>query len=128
MTYQEAIDERDFHLDGWREGDPAAFKSLFIQLYPGFFSFASALLSEGEAAREVTMEAFFIGWKKREDLDELKNIKAFLYNTIRNHSLNYLRQLQRDPSSAEYIPLFYPDASLPEALIREIRAYVASGI
>ena len=125
MTYQEAVDEQGLNMDGWREGYPPAFKDVFFHLYPSFLSFADVLLHDRQTAQQVTTEAFFILWKKREDLDELKNIRTFLYNTIRNHALNYLKQLQQDPSSREYIPVFYPDPSLGEEMIREIRAFAA---
>lgn len=107
-----------------REDSPEAFKALFFQYYPTFFAFAHSLVDDKISARQLTVEALSILWIKRKDLVGDVNNRAFLYSTIRNNALNYLKHLQREPDAGAYIPDKTMDALLPE----EIKDYVAREI
>jgi RNA polymerase sigma-70 factor (ECF subfamily) len=111
-----------------QEGSPEAFRDLFFQYYPTFFSFAHSLVDNRISAQHLTMEALSILWMKRADLQSEVNNRAFLYSTIRNNALNYLRHLQREPDAGIYIPEKQMDAFLPEDILREIKDYVAREI
>jgi DNA-directed RNA polymerase specialized sigma24 family protein len=126
MTNQDEVDEQDFSILHLREGDPEAFKVLFFQYYPEFFSFAGMLLQDRVSAKNVTMEALFLLWKKHADFSNEKNIKAFLYLTVRNHCLNFIRYLQKKPDAGEYRPLSTGAPLLPEAILQDIYHFTAT--
>src|SRR5258706_16164941 len=111
-----------------QEGSPEAFRDLFFQYYPTFFSFAHSLVDNRTSAQHLTMEALSILWLKRADVLGDVNNKAFLYSTIRNNALNYLKRLQRDPDAGTYFPEKHMDAFLPENILQEIKDYVAREI
>src|ERR1700732_3469839 len=98
------LDGQAFSIQDLKEGSPQAFKKFFLQFYAGFFSFAYSLLGDKTSAKSSTTDAFFLLWKKREHFDNVKDSKAFLYNTIRNSCLNYLTYLQKYPDTREYFP------------------------
>lgn len=112
-----------FNQRAWSEGVPGAFKTFFVHHYPSFFGFAFSLLSDGQSARNVTTEAFFLLWKKRVDFDGEVNCKAFLFNTIRNHSLHYLKYLQQEPGTGGYMADKRGWPSLPPDALVEILAF-----
>ena len=125
MTDQEEADEQDFSILHLREGDPEAFKILFFQYYPEFFSFAGMLLQDRVSAKNVTMEALFLLWKKHADFSNEKNIKAFLYLTVRNHCMNFIRHLQRQPDAGEYHPAAITSPLLPDPILQDIYHFTA---
>ena len=122
----DGLDEQAFSIDDWKERSPQAFKNLFFQYYPEFFSFANSLLEEPVAARNHTTSAFFLLWKKKAYLDTGKDAKAFLYNTIRNSCLNYLTYRQNNPDAAEHLQEIQMDNDFPADTLQELLAYVAS--
>jgi len=111
-----------------QEGSPEAFRDLFFQYYPTFFSFARSLVENEASARQLTMEAMSILWLKRADVSGEINNRAFLYSTIRNNALNYLKHLQRQPDAGTYVGEIKMDFFLPPAILQEIQNYVAREI
>lgn len=123
MTDQEEIDKESFNLQDLHEGSPQAFRIFFLRYFAEFFSFANLLLRDKASCKNVTAAAFFMVWAKRADFDNEKNIKAFLYTTIRDNCLHYLRHLQEHPGAGEYAPETRFIGSLPEGILREILAF-----
>ncbi|HEY4064342.1 MAG TPA: sigma factor [Puia sp.] len=126
MTHPEEVDEQDISILYLKQGDPGAFKVLFFQYYPEFFSFADMLLQDRVSAKNVTMEALFLLWKKHADFSSEKNIKAFLYLTVRNHCLNFIRYQQRNPGAGEYHPAGITAPQLPDPILQDIYHFTAA--
>jgi DNA-directed RNA polymerase specialized sigma24 family protein len=134
MTEHEGVDKKEFSLPDFRKGSPDAFRIFFLQSYADFFSFATLLLRDRGSAKNVTSAAFFLLWAKHADFDSEKNIKAFLYSSIRDNGLSYLRHLQEGSSQGSQAPYpgsgtkgYAPDTrftgSLPEKVLQEVLAY-----
>ena len=123
MTDHQATAPQDFDRHAWNEGAATVFRAFFFQYYSDFFSFAHSLLADRRSATNITTEALFLLWKKRKDLDSLVNARAFLYTTIRNHSLNYLKYLQQDPAAGKYTADRQGWPVLPDNIREEILAY-----
>jgi len=111
-----------------QEGSPEAFRDLFFQYYPTFFSFAHSLVDDKISARNLTMEALSILWLKRADVAGEINNRAFLYSTIRNNALNYLKHLQRMPDAGIYVEEIKMDSFLSGDILQEIQDYAAREI
>ncbi len=54
-------------------------------------AFAKKYLNDIDLAKEIVHEAFLKLWEKRNELDTSKSIKSYLYTTVYNRSLNYIR-------------------------------------
>jgi DNA-directed RNA polymerase specialized sigma24 family protein len=119
------VDEQAFSIHGLREGSLQAFKTLFFQHYPEFFSFAYSLLGDKASARSSTTDAFFMLWKKREHFESGKDSKAFLYTTVRNSCLNYLKYRQKYPDTKEYFQEIKMGTTFTDEFLQELLAYVA---
>lgn len=111
-----------------QEGSPEAFRDLFFQYYPTFYSFAHSLVDDKASAQQLVMEALSILWIKRTDVAGDVNNRAFLYSTIRNNALNYLKHLQREPDAGGYVAERKMEALFPGDVLQEIRDYVARDI
>lgn len=72
-------------------GDQKAFRLVFDLLYPQLSAYAFSFVNNDEVAEELVQEAFLVTWDKRKMLDEAFNLRAYLYKSIHNQALNYLR-------------------------------------
>ncbi len=85
----------DDHLRSWAEGlaasDRNAFDALFRALYPALVNYAMKITKDRDAAGDVVQDAFILLWKKRREVDPDRSVRAYLYRSVRNRALNYLR-------------------------------------
>ena len=96
---------------------------LFFEHYPELFSFAQLLLHNRLLARKTTIEAFFLLWSRRTEVESVKRAKAMLYLAVRNKCMVQLRA----PASTA-VQLVTVDAipsSLPLELLRELFTFAA---
>lgn len=71
------------------------FEVLFRDVYKSMLLFAIHYVKEEEAAKEIVQEAFINLWEKRESIDPEREVKSYLSSSVRNRSLNYLRDNKR---------------------------------
>lgn len=87
--------ESDEQLRIWTEriseSNRGAFESLFRSLYPRLVRFAYGYVKNRPAAADIVQDAFVALWEKRQNLDPGRSVRAYLYRTVRNRSLNYIR-------------------------------------
>ena len=85
----------DQQIETWareiRKSDRKAFDSLFRAMYPGLVRFAASYTRENSSACDIVQDTFVILWQKREEIDLNRSLRAFLYQIVRNRSLNYIR-------------------------------------
>ncbi len=60
-------------------------------MYPTLFVLASRLSRSPEAAKDIVAEVFLKLWEGRSSLERVQDLKAYLYVSTRNRSINYLR-------------------------------------
>ena len=74
-----------------------------------------------EAAREVVQEAFLTLWEKREEIDMEKSVKTYLSTSVRNRSLNHLRDNKKFDSGLLGVEGIYPErADAPVDKLEEL--------
>lgn len=74
-----------------KEGDKNSFKLLFDLYYTDLCRFALAYLKDPDNAEDVVQNFFISFWEKRESLTINTSIKSYLFSSVRNRSLNYIR-------------------------------------
>ncbi|MEN8119062.1 MAG: RNA polymerase sigma-70 factor [Bacteroidota bacterium] len=67
------------------------FEALFREYFKPLTAFAKKYLNDIDVAKEIVHEAFLKLWEKREEVDTSKSVKSYLYTTVYNRSLNYIR-------------------------------------
>ena len=78
-----------------RQGSQEAFRSLFMTYHKPLCFFATRVVKDAAEAEDIVQEVFFAFWKmNRDGFPNLKTIKTFLYNSVQNRCLNYLRDLE----------------------------------
>jgi len=82
-------------IDGLKSNDSRVFDYLFNEYYTQLQYFAERLVSSREEAQDIVITVFRKFWNIRDNFQTSNNIKAFLYITIRNQCLDFLRYRQR---------------------------------
>ena len=77
-----------------RSGDEQAFEQLFRAQYPILCGYARKYLDDIDQAEEVVQEMFFNFWQKKEKLEINISLEAYLFRSVRNSCLNYLKHLK----------------------------------
>lgn len=83
-----------FNRQELQKGNPKAFRVIFDALYDALYCYALNFVSEAEMAEELVQEAFLMIWDRRKMIDADFNVKAYLYKSIHNQALNYIRHLK----------------------------------
>jgi RNA polymerase sigma-70 factor (family 1) len=110
-----------------KKGVPDALQTLLKHYYSALCLFAERLLGDSAAAEDIVGESFVKLWNKRTDFENHQNLKAFMYITVRNACLNYLKQAKRDSLSKKQ--LAYLTGEKEEFVLNEmIRAEVLKEI
>lgn len=71
--------------------DELAFEQLYRQHFIRLFRFCFSILHQKEAAEEIVNDVFLNLWKQRNRLPEIENLDLYLYVSVKNLSLNCLR-------------------------------------
>lgn len=90
------------------EGNETAFRRLFEHYYQKLFHLALFFLHSKEFAEECVSDVFVILWRKRELFREVDDVEKYLYTTVKNQALHYIR---RDKTlDNEYLELYEVEA------------------
>lgn len=85
-----------------------SFEYLFHKHYAPLCSYANAMIKNHEDAKDLVNDCFFEFWKKRRIIEIKISIKAYLYISVRNSSLNYIRkkQLEQKYTDSQSYPFY----------------------
>ena len=91
--------EKDNWLTAFNQGNSSAFRVIFDNYNKLLFSSVIQLVKDKEQAEDIVSESFTKLWQRHDVFQTEEHIKAFLFVTSRNASLNYLRHIQRKTAS-----------------------------
>lgn len=94
-----AVNESDI-IKRIKLGDSDAFEELYKQHYLSLRLYAKLMLSE-EEAEDVVQDSFLNLWFHRETLNESQSVRAYLFRSVYNASLNVLRNKRRIESGGD---------------------------
>ena len=75
-----------------KSGDEKLFNQLFDDYYTSLCFFANNYLKDLDLSRSLVQEVFVNLWVKREKLDIGHSVKSYLYNSVKNISIDYIRK------------------------------------
>ncbi len=113
-------------------GDEIAFQELFELYVHGILRFSNSILRNKELSEEAVSDVFFNLWTHRAKLAKIENIKAYIYTSARNTSLNYLSKEKREKAiSLEDISVSLPINEIcPESVLisKELKEAIGRAI
>ncbi len=74
-----------------KKGDLIGFKFFFKSFYPSLCLFANKYLKDKDVSLDVVQDAFLYLWNKDADFHSVNAAKSYLYQYVKNRSLNFLR-------------------------------------
>ena len=94
----------DFHIQKKIQGgDIGEFERLFTKYYGPLCHHANKILNDMDSAEDLVQEFFYHFWKNRESFSPKLSLNAYLYHSIRNNALHYLKRLAVRKNYAEHI-------------------------
>ncbi|EAY24329.1 RNA polymerase sigma-70 factor [Microscilla marina] len=101
----------------------SVFEYVFKRYYQELCNFAFMYLKVEQSSEEVVQETFINIWEKRQKLKIQSSIKAYLYTSVKNRSINYLKskatqvsQKSHSTSSEEHPIHIAENATVEEAM------------
>jgi len=92
---KEAVHTNDQWLPGFRLGREESFTQLFKALCPVLCGYSNRITGDWAAAEDIVQEAFVKIWERRTQFFQFAALKSYLYTTVRNDSLQWLRRENR---------------------------------
>jgi len=74
-----------------KEDNVFAFNALFTKYYKPLCFYANKIIGKSELAEEVVQELFIRIWENRLTMQIGKSVKSYLYRSVYNRSVNYIR-------------------------------------
>ncbi|MES2454498.1 MAG: RNA polymerase sigma-70 factor [Bacteroidota bacterium] len=101
------------------ESDEYAFAEIFKRYKPKIYLFIKKFVHSAQMAEDLTQEVFVKIWESGTKLYEVQSIKAYLFTTARNHTLNSLKKALRSDVAMGVVINAYVDerSSVEEDLI-----------
>ncbi|HUX58735.1 MAG TPA: RNA polymerase sigma-70 factor [Bacteroidales bacterium] len=113
-------------------GDELAFEILFHRYFIRLCSFANKFLNDPDQAQEIVQESFVKIWENRKDIDPEDSLKSYLFQIVKNLSLNKLRRKKVESKYIEIYKLVYierQEFSAEESLLsKELEENIANAI
>jgi len=78
------------------------FKQLFHKYFPRICVYAASIIKDDAVATDIAQDVFIRLWEKKLSFKSIQSFKAYLYNSIKNTCLNYLRD-KKENSSIELL-------------------------
>lgn len=88
MNSLRATDEEEL-LHRLRKGDRVAFEIIYCGYSERLYAHAAKYLEDQEEAKDIIHDVFFNLWQNRETLYIRENLKAYLYQSVRNRIINH---------------------------------------
>ncbi len=96
------------------------FENLTVELRPMLVAQACRLLADGEGAEDCVQDCLLKLWSMREQLDEMRSIKALATVIIRNQCLDVLKRPSNRSTSVNEVDNYFTDQRIPDRLL-EVR-------
>ena len=82
---------------------PEIFESVFHKYYASLCYFANKFVRDDEAARDIVQEVFMAVWESDKKYNSYHGFRAFLYDSVKNRCLNYLKHQEVERRHAEIL-------------------------
>ena len=79
------------------------FKKMFKTHFRALHAYAFTIIREESHAEEIVQQVFYKVWERKKDLNINQSLKSYLYQSVYNESLNYLKHLKVKKAHQSYI-------------------------
>ena len=115
-----------------KKDDKSAFEYLFRSYYTQLFKFAYKFVNGKAPAEDVLQEVFLNIWENRDRLSINSSVKSYLFTSIRNRALNYLKKSEHEVHESGYNSTLFniisPEHADHELISDELKKKINSAI
>ena len=98
----------------------SAYQMLYSDYYAILVVYACNFVRQQEIAEDIVQELFITMWEKEISFLSFASFKAYLYNSVRNMALNYLKHQDVEEKYIEYIQESYGEVDESEINDEEV--------
>jgi RNA polymerase sigma-19 factor, ECF subfamily len=113
---------RDERVERLRQDDVAAFEAIFRDYHGALCSFAGRYVHAPDIAEEIVQDVFANLWRTRATLRIDTSLRAWLFTSVRNRSLNHIRRAAPEHPIEPEIAVALATRSTPETDLEARRA------
>ena len=95
----------------------SSYQKVFKLYYKGMVMFASKYIADTDDVEDLVQETFVALWNNRNQLRSATAIKSYLYTTLRNKSLNFLRNSKSNRSNSDELLRLEADDDFADEII-----------
>ncbi|MCL3782680.1 RNA polymerase sigma-70 factor [Prolixibacteraceae bacterium JC049] len=74
-----------------KQGDHKMFQQVFNAYYGGLYAHALKFVDDHDTCKDLLQDSFLNVWRNIHSLDEAQSISSYLFRTVQNTCLNYLK-------------------------------------
>ena len=105
--------EEQYLIKGLLTRNKVVFDFIFHYYYSGLCAYCERITGNQEVAEDIVQELFVTLWVKHEQIQITSSLKNYLFTSVKNRSLDYLKREQRKSHKLEHIA---GEQELPENL------------
>jgi RNA polymerase sigma-70 factor (ECF subfamily) len=94
-----------------KEGNKDAFEKMFRSYYKTLRDYAYTFIKDNEGAEEIIQNVFCKIWERRHQLKTGNSLRSYLYRSVHNESVTYLRHQKTKESFNDYYSDHQEEAS-----------------
>lgn len=114
-TFTELTEEQKLRIGRFR--DEFLFKKYFLDNFSALKQLAYSIVNNFEEAEEISSELLWKIWNMEEELLRIESVAAYLNRSVRNSSLNFVRQKSRKLEFVVLDNIECEDFNTPESII-----------
>lgn len=111
-----------------KNDEEAAFRALFDKYFTALCRNAAMFVRRQEIAEEVVLDVFTNLWNRRRQTDIHSSVRLFLFRSVRNRSLNHLRDTKYNLSLNEFTDFIPEDAPTDLLETEELDYFIQEAI
>lgn len=85
-----------------RKGDRKAFQMLYSEMFPKLCAFANKYVKDRDASIDIVQDIFTRMWDNRSDIRCNTSLSSYLFSSVRNSAINYLRKKSHTDKLHQY--------------------------
>jgi RNA polymerase sigma-70 factor (family 1) len=79
-------------LELWRTGNENAYRALFDRYFCRLYHYTLKYIPDSRISEEIVMDVMLAIWQKKQHLNGNLSISAYLYKSVKNRLIDYLRK------------------------------------
>ncbi|MCD6013649.1 MAG: polymerase sigma-70 factor [Flavipsychrobacter sp.] len=110
--------------------DPAGFENVFKTHFKNLHAYACTIIRNEADAEEIVQNVFYKLWEKKEQINIEQSIAGYLYRSVYNECLNYLKhaKVKENYRGAQIAATKDIDNASDSLIIKELRVKIENAI